>query len=103
VKECTTHHVACDCREAWFAKVEYERDELRAENGRLRAENALKAQVLIGRLDQHELRAENDRLREIATSLRDCLPEFGVSPVERKAIAAFERWKSEAVEGKEGA
>jgi hypothetical protein len=49
---------------------------------------------VMGAVDREmQHRAEVARLQEIATALRDCLPEFGVSPIERKAIAAFEKVK----------
>ena len=34
-KECTTHHHACDCREAKFKELERENAELRADKERL--------------------------------------------------------------------
>jgi hypothetical protein len=36
---CETHHHACDCREARFAKIEQDLDAVRLENERLKREN----------------------------------------------------------------
>ena len=36
VKRCVTHHHACDCREAKFAELEQQLDELRAHSELLR-------------------------------------------------------------------
>jgi hypothetical protein len=73
----------------------------RAESAKYKAwndESKANAHRALTRADREleEARAEASRLMEIATSLRDCLPEFGVSPVERKAIAAFEKMKEQA-------
>jgi hypothetical protein len=43
-----------------------------------------------------EILSERDQWRAVAESLRTALPEFGVTPEERKAIAAFDRLKGES-------
>lgn len=64
-KSGTTHHSACDCREAEFAQLRAERDELKAECERLREHNR-ELQRSIDAVDgiNVKLTDENVRLRE---------------------------------------
>ena len=50
-KECTTHHHACDCREAKFRKLE-------------RENAALRAEVKVTRQNWEDYKSENAALRE---------------------------------------
>ncbi|MGH2702824.1 MAG: hypothetical protein ACRDJ2_13765 [Actinomycetota bacterium] len=61
VRECVTHHHACDCREAWFREIEAMNDSL--EDRATRGEN--------------QLAALRETQREVAEELRFLLANPG--------------------------
>jgi hypothetical protein len=63
MKECTTHHFACDCREAKFKEMERENAALRELTSTLGAPNHINVPVE----QWYELRADKERLDWLLT------------------------------------